>query len=178
MVLLIWNKDNLVNESHKKDEKSEGNLQIENIEEINKNYKDKNVTLYIKPVIKPIKLTFKNDSGKIRNITFAACNGFDCKDNTFHLRGMMYLNTNQFWYWDESDSDNYNSVYKNGSFHEIRDTFNYDFSIICKSTKDNLCMSFNKVRRQIGSGDDKQFGPIENQNIPLPLFFLLFTPQI
>lgn len=132
------------------------------------NYKDKNVTLYIKPVIKPIKLTFKNDSGNIRNITYAACNGFDCNDNTFHLRGMMYLNTNLFWYWDQSDSDNYNSVYKNGSFHEIRDTFNYDFSIICTSTKDNLCMSFNKVRRQIGSGNDEQFGSIENQNIPLP----------
>lgn len=102
-------------------------------------------TKYVQGKIKPITLSYNNNNGGT-GMLFVWLSGFD--KNKFDMKGQILVNGNIVFSYLGSNRDNVNQ----NTWQELGDSGNPSFAITCYSPYDDIVVSVNKVRRNVGGG--------------------------
>ncbi|MBR5933554.1 MAG: hypothetical protein IK002_06150 [Treponema sp.] len=103
-------------------------------------------TKYVKGLIKPVTLSFNNNSGTGKLEVWL--DGF--KNTTFNLKGNINVNNNCMYNYEKSKYE-----VTQRQWQTLNDTTKYNFTIICYTPSDNIKLTVDRIRRDVGSGADE-----------------------
>ncbi len=104
-------------------------------------------TKYVQGKIKPITLSYNNNNGGT-GMLFVWLSGFN--KNKFDMKGRIEVNGNVVFSYLGSNRDNVNQ----NTWQELGDSGDPSFAITCYSPYDDIVVSVNQVRRNVGGGKD------------------------
>ena len=108
--------------------------------------KTRTTTKYVKGIIKPVTLHFNNHSGTGKLEVWL--DGF--KNTTFNLKGNINVNNNCMYNYEKSKYE-----VTQRQWQTLNDSTGYDFAITCYTPSDNIKLTVDRLRRDVGSGADE-----------------------